>query len=67
MVLIGYLHRSIGLDGLLLIISHLFAILVLVFWVGLKKKQTTKLEREKYFCKVTYVNAKEGLNDMCPI
>ncbi len=44
MVLIGYLHRSIGLDGLLLIGSHLFAILVLVLWVGLKKSKQLNLD-----------------------
>jgi hypothetical protein len=43
----------IGSCGLLLLVSHLFAVPVSLLWVGLKK-QKTELECEKYFCRVTY-------------
>jgi len=38
----------IGPGGLLLVVPHLFAVPVLVLWVGLPKKYTTKLGCEKY-------------------
>jgi len=43
----------IGQSGLLLVVSHLFAVPVLVLWVRLKNKWITKLGCEKYFCRVT--------------
>jgi hypothetical protein len=42
----------IGPGGLLLVVPHLFAVLVSVLWVGLRK--ITKLGCEKYFCRVSY-------------
>jgi hypothetical protein len=39
---------------LLLVISHLFAVPVLVLWVRLGKSKELKLGCEKYFCGVTY-------------
>ncbi len=41
-------------SGLLLVVSHLFAFLVLVLWVGLEKSEKTKLGCEKYFNRVPY-------------
>jgi hypothetical protein len=35
--------------GLLLVVSHLFALPVSVLWVGFEKKQITELGCEKYF------------------
>jgi len=43
-----------GPGGLLLVVSHLFAVLVSVLWLGLQKSKITKLGCEKYFCRVTY-------------
>jgi hypothetical protein len=44
----------IGPGGLLSLVFHLFAVPDLVLWVGVGKKQITKLGCEKYFCKVTF-------------
>jgi hypothetical protein len=41
--------------GFLLVVSHLFAVPVLVLWVGLKKEYITKIEYEKYFCMITHI------------
>jgi hypothetical protein len=38
----NWLHNWIGLSGLLLLISDLFAIPVSVLWVGLEKKNVLK-------------------------
>jgi hypothetical protein len=43
----------IGSSGLLLVVSHLFAVPVLDLWVRLKNKWITKLGCEKHFCRVT--------------
>jgi hypothetical protein len=40
-------------SGLLLVISHQFAVPVLVLWDGVGKKYITKLECEEYFCMCT--------------
>jgi hypothetical protein len=53
----------IGPGALLLVVSHLFAVPVLVLWVGLGKKKITKLGCEKYFCKITYLALLEMLLD----
>jgi len=34
---VNWLDSLIGQDGLLLVVSHMFAVQVLVLWVGLKK------------------------------
>jgi hypothetical protein len=40
--------------GLLLVVSHIFAVPILVLRVGLGKKvNNKKLEYEKYFCTIT--------------
>jgi hypothetical protein len=52
----------IGPGGLLLIVSHLFAVPVLILWVGMKKKKRTKLECKKHFCKATYCAAGNALS-----
>jgi hypothetical protein len=46
----------IGPGGLLLVVPHLFALLVLVSvsWVGVARKEITKLGCEKHVFRVTY-------------
>jgi hypothetical protein len=44
----------IGPGGLLLVVPHLFVVPVSLLWVGVAKKQITKLGCEKYFGRVTY-------------
>jgi hypothetical protein len=44
----------IGPCGLLLVVSHLFAVTILVLWMGLEKGKKTELGCQNYFCRVTY-------------
>jgi hypothetical protein len=46
---IDWLDSLIGPAGLLLVVSHLFAIPVLVLWVGLEKCKQLKLGCENFF------------------
>ncbi len=48
------LDSLIRQGGLLLVVSHLFAVPALVVWIGLEEGKYLKLGCEKYFCRVTY-------------
>jgi uncharacterized membrane protein len=57
---VGWPSSLISPVGFLLVVSHLFAIPVLVLWVGLKKEYITKIEYEKYFCMITHILGTAG-------
>ncbi len=48
------LDSLIALGGLLLVVSHLFAVSVLILWARLEKSKELKLGYEVYFCRFTY-------------
>ncbi len=51
---VDLLDRLIDSGVLLLVVSHLFAVPVLVLWVRLGKRAYLNLDVKNHFCKVTY-------------
>jgi hypothetical protein len=58
----------IGAGGLLLVVSHLFAVPVFILWVGLEKSIKLKLGCEKYFVgsDTEHCSSCSNSNTLCP-